>query len=182
MIHTASPFAWNVPDDELIKPAVDGTLAVMRACSQNKVKRCVVTSSIQAISQTAKEDRPPKGSLWNESHWSNPDRPEPTKGYTKSKTLAEKAAWTYVEELSESEKFELTTINPVFIMGPSCCSGDGTSEGWAKKMLDGSNEKIMKIKIGFVDVRDVAVAHLKAIQVPEAAGKRFLLSSKNAWL
>ena len=73
-------------------------------------------------------------------------------------------------------------INPVFIMGPSVCSGDGTSEGWMKRMLDGSNEKIARSRMGFVDVRDCAIAHLKAIQVSEAANKRFLLCTKKAWV
>lgn len=171
----------QLPEEELVKPAVEGTLAVMKACSQHKVKRCVITSSVAAISATAKDDKPPKGEKWNETHWSNPDRPEGMKGYTKSKTLAEKAAWDYQAKLPEGERFEIATINPVFIMGPSCCSGDGTSEGFMKKMVDGTNEKIGRMYIGFVDVRDTALAHLKAVQVAEAANKRFILCVKDAW-
>lgn len=111
----------------------------MKACSQHKVKRCVITSSVAAVSALAKEDRPPKGEKLNESHWSNPDREEGIKPYPKSKTLAEKAAWDYQAKLPEAERFEISVINPVFIMGPSACSGDGISEGWMKKMLDGTN-------------------------------------------
>ena len=103
-------------------------------------------------------------------------------GYYKSKTLAEKAAWDYIENLPEGEKFELVTINPVFIQGPSICSGDGFSENWMKGMLDGSKEKIPRSNFAFVDVRDCAMAHLKAVQVPEAAGKRFLTSGHDAWI
>ena len=67
-------------------------------------------------------------------------------------------------------------------MGPSVCSGDGTSEGFMKKMVDGTNGKIMRRRIAFVDVRDCAIAHLKAVQVAEAAGKRFLMCGKDAWV
>ena len=66
-------------------------------------------------------------------------------------------------------------------MGPSVCSGDGTSEGWMKGMLDGSKATIPRVNIGFVDVRDVATAHLKGVQVAEAANKRFILSAADLW-
>ena len=95
VVHTASPFYFGCPEEELVKPAVDGTLAVMKACTQHGVKRVVITSSVAAISATAKEDKPPKGSKWTEEYWSNPDREGGLGGYVKSKTLAEKAAWDY---------------------------------------------------------------------------------------
>jgi len=85
----------QLKEEELVKPAVDGTMSVMKACTQHGVKRLVITSSVAAISATAKEDKPPKGQGWTEANWSNPDRPEGMGGYTKSKTLAEKAAWDY---------------------------------------------------------------------------------------
>ena len=97
-------------------------------------------------------------------------------GYYKSKTLAEKAAWDYQANLPEAERFEIVTMCPGFIMGPSICSGDGFSEGWLKKMLDGSFPKVPRTNFSFVDVRDVALAHLKGIELAEAANKRFLLS------
>ena len=95
VVHTASPFYFGCPEEELVKPAVEGTTAVMKACSQHGVRRCVITSSVAAISVTAKADRPPAGSGWTEDYWSNPDREEGMGGYVKSKTLAEKAAWDY---------------------------------------------------------------------------------------
>ena len=95
VIHTASPFMPQLKEEELVKPAVDGTMAVMKACTTHGVKRVVITSSVAAISATAKADKPPKGSGWTEAYWSNPDRAEGMGGYTKSKTLAEKAAWEY---------------------------------------------------------------------------------------
>ena len=72
VIHTASPFNFSQKEEDLIKTAVDGTMAVMKACTQHGVKRVVVTSSVVAVSATAKEDKPAKGEKWNESHWSNP--------------------------------------------------------------------------------------------------------------
>ena len=112
-----------------------------------------------AISSVAAKDRPAKGTAWTEENWSNPDRPEGMGGYTRSKTLAEKEAWKYQAETpvdEGKEKFEIVTINPVFILGPSVCSGDGTSEGWMKGLLDGSKGRIPRMYMAFVDVRDVA--------------------------
>merc|ERR1719464_265425 len=68
VVHTASPFLPQLPEEELVKPAVEGTLAVMKACSQHKVKRCVITSSVAAISATAKDDKPAKGQKWTEAN------------------------------------------------------------------------------------------------------------------
>ena len=77
-----------------------------------------------------------------EKHWSDPNKEGGIGGYAKSKTLAEKAAWDYHANLLESQRFELVVLNPCFIMGPSICSGDGTSEAFMKKYVDGSIEKI----------------------------------------
>ena len=97
MIHTASPFLPHLKEEELVKPAEEGTKAVMKACSKHGVRRVVITSSVAAISAVAAKDRPDrsKGEKWTEEYKSNPDRPEGMGGYTKSKTLAEKAAWDY---------------------------------------------------------------------------------------
>ena len=140
-----------------------------------------MTSSGAAVFAVAKADEPKPGEKWNESYWSNVDREEGMNNYFKSKTLAEKAAWDYVEKLPEGEKFELAVINPFFIMGPSVCSGDGFSEGWMKNWLNGSKKEVPRSNVSFVDVRDTALAHLKAVQVPEAAGKRFLLCGHDVW-
>ena len=163
VVHTASPFFFSDDEDKLVKPAVDGTLAVMRACSTHGVKRCVVTSSCASIFAVAAADKPKPGEKFNESYWSNVDREEGINNYFKSKTLAEKAAWDFVEKAAEGQKFELAVINPFFVMGPSVCSGDGFSEGWMKNWLNGSKDKIPRSNFSFVDVRDAALAHLKAI-------------------
>ena len=97
VVHTASPFFFPENDEDVIKPAVDGTMAVMQACSASGgVKRCVITSSIAAVFCPAKADAPDQETgCFDETIWSNPDRPEGLGGYPKSKTLAEKAAWDY---------------------------------------------------------------------------------------
>ena len=163
VVHTASPFFFSSDEDKLVKPAVAGTMAVMKACSQHGIKRCVITSSVASVTYPAEEDKPKQGGKWDETYWSNPDRKEGMYAYPKSKTLAEKAAWEYVEKLAEGQKFELATINPVFIMGPSICSGDGTSENWMKNWINGSKDKVPRSNISFVDVRECSIAHLKAI-------------------
>ena len=117
--HVASPFVLKEPknEDELIKPAVYGTLSALKACRINKVKRIVITSSMVAIYEVKKEDYP-DDSIFTEEHWTDV---ESCGVYTKSKTLAEKAAWDYVRELPEEEKFEVVTINPSLIIGPALC-------------------------------------------------------------
>ena len=91
VVHIASPFTMKGDEDELVKPAVKGTNAVMKACAQHKVKRCVVTSSLLAISEP-KEEKAPKDGVFTEKVWSDPESQD---AYNKSKTLAEKAAWNY---------------------------------------------------------------------------------------
>jgi nucleoside-diphosphate-sugar epimerase len=115
-VHTASPFAWPENEDEVVKPAVDGTIAVMKACSAAGVKRCVITSSCASIAAMAATDKPdPEIGFYDENCWSNPERPEGLASYVKSKTLAEKAAWDYQQSLPEGERFEIVVINPTFI-------------------------------------------------------------------
>ena len=117
--HTASPFVMNVSKEEkekLIKPAVDGTLAVLEGAKAAGVKRVVVTSSLAAVQAVAPENKP---EVWNETHWSDPDRPGGMNPYLESKTLAERAAWKFVEDLPEGEKFDLVTVNPCLILGPA---------------------------------------------------------------
>jgi len=172
VIHTASPFNFK---GDCVAPAVAGTNAIMKACTAHGIKKLVITSSCVAIQCPAKEDAPPQGTPYTEANWSNPDREQGLMDYFKSKTLAEKAAWDYQ---AANPGFDLSVINPVFIMGPSFCSGgDGVSQGWTKAVLDGSKTEVPTGGMGMVDVRDVALAHLKCIQVPEAANKRFILNS-----
>lgn len=171
VVHTASPFNFK---GDCVGPAVAGTNAIMKACTTHGVKKLVITSSCVAIQCPAKADAPPQGTPYTEANWSNPDRPEGLGDYFKSKTLAELAAWEYQ---AKNPGFDVSTINPVFIIGPSFFSGgDGTSESYVKAIVDGTNKEIPRGGMGMVDVRDVALAHVKCLQVPEAANKRFILA------
>ena len=136
VVHLASPFFFSKNENDLIKPAVDGTNAVMKACELAGVRRCVVTSSCASVFNVAKADRPANG-LFNESHWSNPDRPEGLDGYSKSKVLAEKAAWDFKDALPVNKRFELVTICPGFIFGPPLSKQSGTSVGYISAIMTG---------------------------------------------
>ena len=157
-----------------MKPAVDGTQNVLDACTAaGTVKRLVITSSVAAVISPMKADFP-ADSTFDETNWTHPNS-EGLHPYRKSKTVAEKLAWDYQEKLPADKKFEITTINPGFIMGPSIASGDALSENWAIGIVTGSTKSITKKTFPFVDVRDSALAHLYAVKVPEAANQRFLL-------
>ena len=109
----------------------------MKACKKAGVKRCVITSSLASVEAMAEADKP-ADRTFNESHWSNPDRPEGMNAYYKSKVLAEKAAWDFLTTLPNDEKFELVTICPGFIMGPPLRKENFTSGGWLKSLMEGS--------------------------------------------
>ena len=141
-------------EDELVKPAVEGTLSVMKACHKHKVERCVITSSVAAIlSGYLDEEKPSK---WTEEHWSKVEKlnEQPT-WYQKSKTLAEKAAWKFREELPEAERFDIVTINPGLIMGPCIFTGAPFTSG---KICVGILESHFNYlpPMSIVDVRDVS--------------------------
>ena len=174
VVHMASPFFFSSDESVLIPPAVNGTTAVMKACKQAGVRRCVITSSLASVMNMAQADKP-ADRTFNESHWSNPDRPEGMSAYPKSKVLAEKAAWDFLAALPDDEKFELVTICPGFIMGPPLRKEDFTSGGWLKRLMEGTMDKISSEHCCAVDVRDTAKAHLLGIKNPAAAGRRFIL-------
>ena len=167
VVHTASPFPLTTPKDEneLIKPAVNGTLAVMRGCQKAKVERLVITSSIAAIGRKDKDH-------FTVADWSDADN---DKAYAKSKHLAEKAAWDFLKKLPEDQKFELATINPGLIIGPNLNSAQFSSGDIVQNIMMGSFPGNPDIALAMVDVRDCAEAHLKALKVPKAAGNRFIL-------
>jgi nucleoside-diphosphate-sugar epimerase len=127
IVHTASPFPLAAPKDEMeiIRPAVDGTLAVMEAAKVNKCKKVVITSSVATVmfNETV-EDRKLN---WND--WS----PEKIDPYPKSKLLAEKAAWDFIRNLPQHDKFPIVTINPGFILGPNLNEASFTSGEFIKK-------------------------------------------------
>ena len=155
-------------EEEYVRPAVNGTLSVMKACKQHGVRRVVITSSIAACMNLS-----PKPALVNESHWSDPTT---CGAYGKAKTLAEKGAWDFVAALPDGEKFEIATILPAFVMGPNLRAEHFASGGWIKRLMTGEMQEIKADGCAAVDVRDTALAHLQAIKVPEAANKRFILA------
>lgn len=165
VLHVASPFPAQSPRDadELIRPARDGTLRVLRAAHQAGVRRVVATSSFAAIGYSPKSDTSP----YTEQDWTDPDGQAP---YIASKTIAERAAWTYADD----HDLELVTINPTGIFGPALGPDYSSSLGLIKQLLTGAMPRIPDLAFGVVDVRDVVDAHLRALTTPEAAGQRFI--------
>ena len=179
VVHTASPFNFKDTREQLIKVAVEGTMAVMKACLLAKVKRCVVTSSCMTIYFPRAEDRPNIETEWlDENCWSNPDRPGGIPGYAESKVKAERAAWSYHASLPEDEKFELVTVLPCFVLGPSLLPGGFTSAEYIEAYFNGSKTKVGLDGRGVVDVRDVAKVHLEAVRRPGISGNRFIAYSQ----
>ena len=172
VVHTASPIPFKQPEDEndLIKPAVEGTLAILRAALKHKVKRVVITSS--GLTVYLKKDRK---AVLNEDDWSDPEILMP---YEKSKYLAEKAAWEFVEALPEDQRFELVVCIPGLVQGPSLHYSDFYSATIMKNNLLGLMPALPQVRFGIVDVRDVAEGHLQAIKVEAAKNQRFLLTLK----
>ena len=172
VLHVASPFVLEEPnhEDDLIKPAVDGTLRVLNACKDNRVEKVVLTSSFAAIGYGNDEK------IFDETDWSNTD--STIGAYAKSKTLAEKAAWSFVNELPDQDKFNLTVLNPVAVTGPMLSDDIGTSNTLFVQLLDGSIPACPRIHIGFVDVRDVAKAHIFSMTAEKTNGERIIVSEK----
>ena len=169
VLHVASPFPINVPkhEDELIVPAREGALRVLRAARDAGVRRVVQTSSFAAVGY----GHPQMARPFDESDWTNVDGPGLT-AYAKSKTLAERAAWDFMAR--EGGAMELAVVNPVGVFGPVLGADVSTSIEIVKRMLDGALPAVPRITFGVVDVRDVADLHLRAMRSPEAAGERFL--------
>ncbi len=180
VFHLAKPFLVKLPkacdlDRLLFQPAVDGTKTVLQACAEaGTVKRVVLTSSIAAMSSgLAGNPEQPPDHVYTEEDWSVETSCAP---YERSKLLAEKAAWDYVKELEEDKRFELVVVNPGYVQGPlfSVACGAG-SKAALTYVLNKGGSGVINVSFGVVDVRDVAAAHIAAMEKPEAAGGRFLL-------
>ena len=169
VLHVASPFPAKLPknEDELIIPARDGTLRVLRAARDAGVKRVVVTSSFAAIGYGHGHST----CVYSEKDWSD-TKASSIKPYPKSKTLAEQAAWDFIK--NDGGSLELSVINPVAIFGPVLGKDLSMSIVVIKRLLDGDMPGCPHLYFGVVDVRDVADAHLLAMTHPKAAGERFL--------
>lgn len=171
VLHVASPFPAQDPADEneLVIPARDGALRVLKAARAAGAKRVVLTSSFAAVGYSVDQ----AGHVFTEADWTDTAIPLPA--YIKSKTVAEKAAWDFIEK--EGNGMELTVINPVGIFGPvlggiTSASLDIAITGIINGTTPGGN-----FTMGVVDVRDVAAIHIKAMVHPNAAGERFLANA-----
>ncbi|MCC6269887.1 MAG: aldehyde reductase [Microbacteriaceae bacterium] len=168
VLHVASPFPGREPKDEneLIGPARDGTLRVLTAARDAGVKRVVLTSSFAAIGYGKEVSTHP----YTEEDWTDPTAD--VSAYVKSKTIAERAAWDFIER--EGGELELAVVNPVGILGPARGTDTSTSIDLVTRLLKGATPGLPNISFGIVDVRDVADLHLLAMTSPKAKGERFL--------
>lgn len=168
--HVASPIPSAPPKDpnDLIIPAREGTLRVLRASLAAGVRRVVVTSSVAAVLYGV--DR--TGKVFTEADWSNPDDPR-IGAYEQSKTIAERAAWAFMDSEAKG-RMEMVTVNPGLVLGPMYGNAMSTSNEMVKKLLDRDFPACPNITFCMVDARDVAAAHLAAMTAPEAAGQRYI--------
>ncbi|KUJ08563.1 NAD(P)-binding protein [Mollisia scopiformis] len=188
VIHTASPFHFNVTDTkkDLLDPAIIGTTGILKAIKNHvpTVKRVVITSSFASIIDGSKGTRP--GYTYSEKDW-NPVTLEeavqnPANGYRASKTFAEKAAWEFVEK--EKPNFTVSTMCPPLVLGPivhylNSLDGLNTSNQRVRNLITGQCKKEIPDTGTYiwVDVRNLALCHVKAIEVAEAAQKRFFITA-----
>lgn len=178
VLHVASPFPNYVPDheDEVIKPAKEGTLRVLRAAADAGVRRVVLTSSLAAVSG----GHPPDNArVFDEDDWSIVEQCTP---YPKSKTIAEHAAWDFVRDLPADTPMELSVINPGAVLGPVLNKHYSTSGEIVRKLMARELPGTAQFGFSWVDVRDVASAHIAAMTAPNAAGKRFCCAIEHSWI
>ena len=176
VLHVASPFVLTDEDEDFfVKPAVEGVQRALKFSKKHNVKKVILTSSFAAIHETLND----RQESFDEEDWSNPNKPG-ISFYAKSKTMAELAAWEFME--MENPDFSLAVINPVLVMGPTLSKDVGTSNSLVKNMISGSVPGTPKIHIGIVDVRDVASAHILAMESSSADGERIIVSEKELWV
>ncbi|KAF2361675.1 NAD-dependent epimerase/dehydratase [Trinorchestia longiramus] len=184
VMHTASPFppiGESPSEESLVKPAVEGTKRVLEAAAKAGVKKVVLTSSFAAVfAEPAPSDPNQK---FNEENWTDTSSPA-VAAYSKSKTLAEKSAWDLHKTLPEDGRFELSTVNPVLVLGPPLIEAhkSATSVKILHDAITGKNPGAPKVFFPVCDVRDVAQAHLECLTNPKAAGQRHIISSGGIWL
>lgn len=172
VLHLASAFPLVAPveRDALVPVARDGTLRVLRAAAGGGVERTVLTSSCAAIWAGH-----PPDSVLTEEDWAITDSPR-TDSYSRSKALAERAAWNFMS--GTATRMALVSINPSFVMGPPLDRGVQSSADLVVMMLRGRYPLVPNWGVEVVDVRDVAAAHLAALETPAAAGHRFIVSDE----
>ena len=177
VIHVASPMGQGEPNADLLRPAREGTLRVLKAARDAGVQRVVLTSSTAAA-------HPGKGVeagsvATNEETWTDPEEKALTP-YARSKTLAERAAWEFIEQTKGA--MELTTVLPGLVLGPVMTRAISGSVELISRMLTGKVPALPRIGFSIVDVRDLAALHVRAMCAPEAAGQRFLGVGGFLWM
>ena len=172
LLHVASPLSIEKHDDDFfIKPAVAGVKRAFKFAKKHNIKKVVLTSSVAAILETDEDKE-----YFDETDWSDVESRQ-IGSYAKSKTLAEKAAWQFLKE--NGNPFELAVINPALVTGPTLTGDLGESNKAIEMVVTGKMPVAIPMQFGYVDVRDVATAHILAIQNPSSNGERFALSEKD---
>jgi len=171
VLHVASPTPLKdyKNDDDVIVPAREGVLRVLRIARDSGVKRVVLTSAFGAVGMGHKNRTTP----FTEKDWSNLDAKIPV--YQRSKTMSERAAWDFINK--EGNGLELSVINPVGVLGPVLGPDFSHSLQLMRRMLDGEVSGCPRISSSYVDVRDVADLHFRAMIDPKAKGERFIAAS-----
>lgn len=172
LLHIASPLSVKAYDDDFfVKPAVAGVKRAFKFAKKHNIKKVVLTSSVAAIIETDEEKE-----YFDENDWSDINCRE-ISSYAKSKTMAERAAWDFIKE--HQNPFELAVINPALVTGPSLTGDLGESNKAIEMVVTGKMPVAIPMNFGFVDVRDVATAHILAMQNESSNGERFALSEKD---
>lgn len=172
VLSVASPVFFEIPKDEaeVIRPAIEGIMRILKAANRTNVKRVVMTSNFGAVGFSNQDWH----SVTTEKDWTD-ENAKGLSAYEKSKLLAEKAAWKYIE--TEGQGLEFATVNPVAIFGPSLDSHVSGSFDLLKGIASGSMKMVPNIELNVVDVRDVVDLHIRAMITPEAAGQRFIATT-----
>ncbi len=176
VMHGASPTPSGdqITEEDWIRPAVDGNLRVLRAAKGAGVRRVVLTSAFGAVGMGHKPTKRP----FNETDWTNLDAK--VAPYQKSKTLSERAAWDFIA--NEGRGLELAAVNPTAVLGPALGPDSSHSIQIIRNLMAGG-PGAPKVNSGFVDVRDVADLHLRAMTDPAARGERFIaIAGESLWM
>jgi dihydroflavonol-4-reductase len=178
VLHVASPFPPAQPrdPDELIVPARDGALRVLQAALDAGAQRIVLTSSVASVRNGGP---PSNGSAYTEEDWTDGDNDSLTP-YTRSKTIAERAAWELVRDAGATER--LAVVNPGAIIGPTLSNDRSFSLELIERLMKGAMPALPRLGFSLVDVRDVAALELLAMRSPDAAGKRLIATDQFMWM
>ena len=178
VLHVASPLPAGNPksDDELVRPARDGALRVLRAARDAGVKRVVMTASTAAVAYGHGGRTTP----FTEADWSDETNLADSSAYERSKTIAERAAWDWLKR--EGHALELVTINPGAVLGPVLGPDFSASIEIVRRLMDGSLPGLPRFGWPLVDVRDIADLHIRAMMHPKAAGQRYIGAGPFYWM